>query len=138
MEAAGSKVKKSRGRPRRIFMFRAQESRRDPDISRKIDEIKKRQKRRRIAFMNNGTGSFLTDRQSEVAFLIMCEMNSLEIASRLGIGLDTVKGLIEEMYERFGARSRVGFIISATASGAIEIDDIEFANDCVCYANSVE
>lgn len=51
--------------------------------------------------------SVLSQRQRELAQLVVEGLSNAEIAARLGLQLQTVKNRLSELYERTGVRNRV-------------------------------
>lgn len=57
----------------------------------------------------------LSPRMAEIARLLLCGLEGKEIASRLKIGLPTVRTYLGRLYRRVGVAERVGFILHVFA-----------------------
>ena len=66
-----------------------------------------------------GRGDALNTRQREVLRLVAEGLSNREIAARTHLSEHTVKGYVEEILERLGARNRVHAAIVATKQGLI-------------------
>jgi DNA-binding NarL/FixJ family response regulator len=66
-----------------------------------------------------GRGNSLNNRQREVLRLVAEGLSNREIAGRTHLSEHTVKGYVEEIIERLGARNRVNAAIVATKQGLI-------------------
>jgi two-component system response regulator DevR len=73
----------------------------------------------RQAAESPGRGHSLNTRQREVLRLVAEGLSNREIAARTHLSEHTVKGYVEEIIERLGARNRVNAAIVATKQGLI-------------------
>ena len=73
----------------------------------------------RQAAESPGRGDALNTRQREVLRLVAEGLSNREIAARTHLSEHTVKGYVEEILERLGARNRVHAAIVATKQGLI-------------------
>jgi two-component system response regulator DevR len=73
----------------------------------------------RRAAESPGRGDSLNTRQREVLRLVAEGLSNREIAARTHLSEHTVKGYVEEILERLGARNRVHAAIVATKQGLI-------------------
>jgi DNA-binding NarL/FixJ family response regulator len=73
----------------------------------------------RQAAESPGRASSLNTRQREVLRLVAEGLSNREIGARIHLSEHTVKGYVEEIIERLGARNRVNAAIVATKQGLI-------------------
>lgn len=117
--ASGYMLKSTEGQElaQAIRFVRAGEFVSDPIVTQKLF---KRATRRPIVV---GPGEHLTRRELEVLRLAAKGMSNQDIGDELGVGLRTVKGHIEAIFGKTGARSRTEAVLMALKEGWVSLQD---------------
>ena len=66
----------------------------------------------------------ITERQLEVLMLLAQGLTNHQIASRLGIGVQSVRNICSKMYKKMGVVNSHGAVVRGLLEGIIEMEDL--------------